>query len=276
VCSFGFYFFLFLFYHINHCCLGCPHDWGASLVKAEAATGLTQQILYQTQIVAHFPPPELYWTDDFHYLLLYNRGQDTPTGIEWSSTTIDLRQNTDIMLPQEISDMGHLEFCSQFSPQGQYLTARASLDDALSGWALVTPEGQIVQTVGSDKLREAGIDWMECPVWLSDETAFYFLGGFQDEANLFKYVVADDTIVNVKPLYPPDPQDSVLVNLYPEMPIRLAPDDATLAFSFRGIGSAPSAILVLTPTNEWIAFGNEETPVPSGEYPAWFPPTENP
>lgn len=245
-------------------------SWGVSLVETEVATGQTQQVFYQTQAAAHYPPPELYWTEALHYLQLYNLGQDTPTGPEWLSKIIDLSTNTEIALPQDLPDPGRLEYCSQFSPQGQYLTARVSLNDMLSGWALVTPEGEIVQTLGSDKLQAAGIDWMECPVWLSDETAFYFLGGPQDNrASLFKYVLADNSIVKVKPLYPPDPQDSAFVNLYPQMPMRLAPDDATLAITFRIPGA--TEVHILTPTNEWVIYDKEETPVPVGSDPIWFP-----
>jgi hypothetical protein len=239
-------------------------DWGASLVKAKVATGQTQQVLYQTQVVVHRPPPPLFWTKNLHYLLLYQQGR-------FSSTAFDLWQSTEITLPQEIADMGRLEFCPQFSPQGQYLMAHASLNDALTGWVLVTPEGRAVQTVGSDKLQQAGIDWMDCPVWQSDEAAFYFLGGLQDGANLFKYVLVDDTIVKVKQLYPPDPPDPAFTGLYPQMPMRLAPDDATLAISFRVAGAGSTEIRILGPTNEWLAYGGDEVPVPVGADPLWFP-----
>jgi hypothetical protein len=238
-------------------------DWGASLVKADVATGQSQQVLYQPQVVVHKPPPVLLWADALHYLLLY-RGRNT-------SATIDLWQNTEIPLPLDLPSLGKLEFCPQFSPQGQYLTARASLNEALSGWALVTPEGQIVQTVGSERLQQAGIDWTECPVWLSDEAAFYFLGGLQDGVNLFKYVLADDTIVKVKQLYPPDPPNLAFTGLYPQMPMRLAPDDATLAISFRVAGAGSTEIRILGPTNEWLAYGGDEAPIPVGADPIWFP-----
>lgn len=234
--------------------------WAASLVKADVSTGQTQQVLYQTQTVAHRPPSEVYWTEDLHYLLVR----------EWNSTTIDLWQNTEIALPQELSSQGHLLYCPKFSPQGQYLIAQASLNDALTEWAVVTPEGQIVQTMGSDRLQQAGIAEMECPVWQSDETSFYFIGHLQDDSfSLFKYILANDTLVNLRQLYPPNPQDPAFPSAIPHMPMRLASDNATLAITFWA--NSQTHIGVLGPTNQWITYGEDADQILVGANPIWFP-----
>lgn len=245
-------------YDLFHWNEGTSDEWGACLVEAEVSTGQTWQTIYQTQVIAHYPPPILSWTNDLHYLLVS----------QWPPITIDLWENVEFMLPQELPDLGQLEFCDQFSPQGQYLTARAYVNDELAGWVLVSPGGQIVQTVNSEQLQQVGIDWMECPVWQSDEAAFYFLGGKDKSTSLFKYVLAANAFVNVKQLYPSDSQ------YIPLSPISLAPDNATLAITFGIPGSSATEIHVLTPDNEWLTYGGEEMSVPIGENPVWFPSSE--
>jgi len=242
-------------------------DWGSSLVKAEVATGQTQEVLYQPQVIVHRPPPQLYWTDDLHYLWPYR----------WDLTIIlDLWQNTEIPLPQNIPTLGDLEYCPKFSPQGSYLTARTYQNETFSGFALVSPEGQIVHTVGSDRLLPAGIADAECPTWQSDEAAFYFLSSTQDEAKLFKYDVAQDTLIKVKQIYPPEPQDPAFLRRRPRMPIRVAPDNATLAIIFYGGGRAGQAVHILLPTGEWAMYGGQGTTLPEGINPIWVPPQPEP
>ncbi len=236
-------------------------SWGASLVEADVATGQTRRMLHQIE-VANQLPSRIYWTEDLHYVESFPPGEATKT--------IDLWQNTEYLLPQEIPDMGHLTFCDQFSPQGQYLTAQASLDNVLTGWVLTTPEGQIVQTVSSDRLQQAEISWMECPIWQSDDMAFYFLGGTEEKNYLFKYVLADDKIIPIKQLSPSETQAPFFVRIYPETRIWLAPDNMTLAISFKVAGSTGSKIHILTPTHEWLT-DNEGTLVSFGGDLIWFP-----
>jgi hypothetical protein len=245
------------------------NDWSAHLVKAEVATGQSQENLYQTQVVAHVPPPLLFWTDDLHYLLA-NRW-NSPTN-QWLSTTLDLWQNTEFTLPQTISELGNLEYCPKFSPQGHYLTAQGELNEAQSGWTIITPDGQTVRTVGSERLQQIGIEWLQCPVWQSDETAFYFLGGLQNEARLFRYGVVDDTLITVKQLFPAASEDSAVIRGYPEMPMRLDPDNAALAITFDVPESSLSEIRILTSTNEWITFGEQEPLGPVIASFIWVPP----
>jgi hypothetical protein len=239
--------------------------WGASLVKADVVTGQTEQILYQTQVRAHYPPPHLSWTNDLHFLLLYDVGEDTPTGVKWGSTMIDLWQNAEVTHPQAIPGLGVLKYCPQFSAHGSYLIARAYLDDVLAGLTVTLPDGQIIHTVGRDRLQEAGIEWIDCPVWQSDEAAFYFLGGMNNEARLFKYVLGDDAILTVEQLYRPEPQDS---QLFPEEIVSLAPDDTTLAIRFYIPYGRETHILLST--HEWLTFDEGYI----GLDPLWFP-TEN-
>jgi hypothetical protein len=241
----GRYIYFVTDYDEFHWTEGDSNDWGASLVKAEAATGQTEEILYQTHVIAHRSPPDLIWTNDLHYLLLYN-------GL-LTSTVVDLWQNTEFPLSQNIPGLGNTFFCSRFSPQGHYLTANVYQDQVLSAWVITLSGGQIVRTIRSDRLQQASISWMSCPVWQSDEAAFYFLGGVvQNEARLFKYVLADDTILTVKQLYPPDPQDSAFTYLFPQSVISLAPDNATLAIGFYKAGSLTIETHFLSPTHEWL------------------------
>lgn len=235
--------------------------WAARLVKAEVASGQTQEVLYQTPPEIHDSPALLFWADDLHYL-------------QAGLTVLDLWQDTEITLPLDLPGRGDLMYCPRFSPQGQYLTARAIVDDALTGLALVSPTGQIIRTVGSDRLQQAGIEWMECPVWRSDETAFYFLGGLEGTAELFRYDLADDTFVHLKQLYPPDPQEAVFRGGSPHLPMRLAPDDATLAITFWE--NSATDIRILAPTNEWIIYGGVGTSMPVGASPIWMPPLPAP
>jgi hypothetical protein len=160
-------------------------------------------------------------------------------------------------------------FCPEFSPQGRYLIAIASLNDELTGWVLTLPGGQIVHSVRNNRLQQAGIEWMDCPVWQSDDAAFYFLGGIEDEIRVFKYVLADDTLIAVKQLYPPDPLDSVFTHLFPfsDIPLSLAPDNATLGIPFLIEAKPGIETHILLPTNEWLNLSSDSVSYD----PLWFP-----
>jgi hypothetical protein len=244
-------------------------SWGASLVEVDVATGKIHRMLYQTE-AANQPPPMIYWTEDLHYLESFPAGE--------APKVIDLWQNNELPLPQEIADMGHLMFCAQFSPQDQYLTARTYQDNVFSGFALVSPEGQLVQTLKRNALEQVGIDWADCPVWQSDDTAFYILGGIEAErsSSLYQYSLGDATLDKVKQIDPPDTQDLFFPINIPKMPISLAADNLTLAISFIA-ADTQTGIRVLSSARTWQAFeGTFSDGFSQGEYPIWFPPTESP
>lgn len=245
-----------------------------SLIETDVASGQMLRIIYQYDTQGRVPPA-IYWTPSLEYVALYGKEQELGFGYRAEVygrdvTTIQLATDTLVKMPTEISGLGVLAFCDQFSPLGSYLVARAYTNPDQPGLVLFAPQGNVTVSLPYNRMQEFDLTWTYCPSWQADEQAFFFLAGNLDNQNLaeaktdatfiFKYSLPDDTLTQLAQIIPPQAKHEIEVGWHPISPLSVSPQGTHIAIQFRDpVYHNIHAIGVLFPTGELIRVNGKFT-----------------
>jgi hypothetical protein len=243
--------------------------YGRRLVEASVMTGQTLRVIYD------YPGAySISLSPDLNHVAVGFGGEWY--GIGFPAYTLDLTTETQIDIPDLMSENMGLYLLYSFSPQGNYYTVGAGyltayyapeLEQIYEAGDLILildPQGNIQHVVGEPEEPDPLVWRLESPTWQADEQAIVFYGYGSEHRYLMRYSL-------------PDQQLTALYELgwnaghepYIYAPFVSSPDSTHIALTVSDDPGGDRQVAVLYPDGEIYRI---PSPYRFGLYPLWVPP----